>query len=48
VPKGQGDYTKAIQGALQKLMDDGTYLQILTSWGVQQGAVTASEVNPVQ
>ena len=48
VPKGQGDYTKAIQGALQKLMDDGTYLQILTTWGVQEGAVTTSEVNPVQ
>jgi polar amino acid transport system substrate-binding protein len=48
VPKGQGDYTKAIQGALQKLMDDGTYLKILTRWGVQDGAVTTSEVNPVQ
>ena len=48
VPKGQGDYTKAIQGALQKLMDDGTYLKVLTNWGVQSGAITKSEVNPVQ
>ncbi len=48
VPKGQGEYTKAIQGALQKLIDDGTYLQILSKWGVQSGAVTKSEVNPVQ
>ena len=48
VPKGQGDFTKAIQGALQKLMDDGSYLQILTTWGVQSGAITTSEVNPVQ
>lgn len=46
VPKGLGEYTAAIQGALQKLMDDGTYLQILTTWGVQDGAVTTSEVNP--
>jgi polar amino acid transport system substrate-binding protein len=46
VPKDQGDYTQAIQGALQKLMDDGTYEQILTSWGVESGAITTSEVNP--
>jgi len=46
VPKGQGEYTAAIQGALQKLMDDGTYLEILTSWGVQAGAITTSELNP--
>jgi polar amino acid transport system substrate-binding protein len=48
VPKGQGDYTKAIQGALQKLIDDGTYLKVLSNWGVQSGAITKSEVNPVQ
>ena len=48
VPKGQGDFTTAIQGALQKLMDDGTYLKVLTNWGVQSGAITKSEVNPVQ
>jgi polar amino acid transport system substrate-binding protein len=48
VPKGMGDYTKAIQGALQKLIDDGTYAQILSAWGVESGAVTTSEVNPVQ
>ena len=47
VPKDQGDYTKAIQGALQKLMDDGTYLEVLTKWGVESGAITTSEVNPV-
>ena len=48
VPKGQGDFTKAIQAALQKLMDDGTYLKVLSNWGVQSGAITKSEVNPVQ
>jgi len=46
VPKDQGDYTQAVQGAVQKLIDDGTYLDILTLWGVQGGAVTTSEVNP--
>lgn len=49
VPKVNGDdFPKAIQGAVQKLMDDGTYLQILTKWGVQAGAVTTSEINPTQ
>ena len=48
VPKGQGDYTKAIQGALQKLIDDGTYLKVLSNWAVQSGAITESVVNPVQ
>ena len=45
VPK-DGDYGKALQGALQKLMDDGEYLKILTKWGVQSGAITTSELNP--
>ncbi len=46
VPKDQGEYTQAIQGAIQKLIDDGTYEQILTNWGVESGAITTSEVNP--
>lgn len=46
--EGGDDYAKAVQGALQKLIDDGTYLQILTNWGVQDGAVTTSELNPTQ
>ncbi|MGB8021765.1 MAG: ABC transporter substrate-binding protein [Candidatus Nanopelagicales bacterium] len=47
VPKGQGDYAKAIQGALQQLMDDGAYMEILKSWGVQDGAISTSQINPV-
>lgn len=47
VPKGLGDYTAAIQGAMQKLIDDGTYLKVLKQWGVEGGAVTKAEVNPV-
>jgi polar amino acid transport system substrate-binding protein len=46
LPKGKGDYAKAISGAIQALIDDGTYKKILEKWGVQQGAVTKSEVNP--
>ncbi len=47
VPKNQGQFTQAIQGAMQKLMDSGVYLAILKSWGVEGGAVTQAQVNPV-
>nr|CEL16518.1 probable solute binding protein of ABC transporter system [Kibdelosporangium sp. MJ126-NF4]CTQ90471.1 probable solute binding protein of ABC transporter system [Kibdelosporangium sp. MJ126-NF4] len=45
LPKGKGDYAKAVQGAVQALMDDGTYQKILAKWGVQ-GTIPRSEVNP--
>lgn len=37
--------TPAIQKALQSLIDDGTYQRILTSWGVEGGAVTSATIN---
>jgi polar amino acid transport system substrate-binding protein len=46
VPKGQGDYAKAIQAGMQKLIDSGVYENILTKWGVQAGAVKTASVNP--
>jgi polar amino acid transport system substrate-binding protein len=46
VAKNKGDFAKAIQGAVQALMDDGTYKQILDKWGVGAGAITKSELNP--
>lgn len=36
----------AIAAALQKLIDDGTYQDILSVWGNQDGAVATAEVNP--
>lgn len=48
VPKDMGDYTAAVQGGLQKLMDEGTYLEILSQWGVESGALSTSEVNTAQ
>jgi polar amino acid transport system substrate-binding protein len=42
--KNQGDFAKAVQGALQSLMDDGTYKSILEKWNVQAGAIPTSEV----
>lgn len=46
VPKAKGEYAKAVQGAVQALIDDGTYLKILEKWGVQAGKVDKAEVNP--
>ncbi|AUY49867.1 ABC transporter substrate-binding protein [Streptomyces sp. CB01881] len=37
--------TPAVQGAVQSLMDDGTYKAILEKWGVQAGAIDKSVVN---
>ncbi|WP_410634750.1 ABC transporter substrate-binding protein [Amycolatopsis sp. cmx-4-83] len=47
LPKGSGDYGKAVQGAIQKLIDSGAYKKILDKWGLNAtGAVTKSEINP--
>jgi len=45
VPKNSGDYAKAVQGAVQALMTDGTYKAILDKWSVASGAITESKIN---
>ncbi|MDY0816494.1 ABC transporter substrate-binding protein [Kitasatospora purpeofusca] len=35
----------AVQGAVQSLIADGTYKQILAKWGVEAGAIDKSEIN---
>jgi len=47
VPKGAdyAGFADAIKGALDKLNADGTYLQILKKWGVEQGAITNFTIN---
>lgn len=40
-----GEMTKAVQAALQSLMDDGTYLEILTKAGVEDGAIDEATIN---
>jgi polar amino acid transport system substrate-binding protein len=45
VPKGDGKYAQAIQGAVQALMTDGTYKAILDKWSVSGGAITTSKIN---
>ncbi|MFI6443099.1 ABC transporter substrate-binding protein [Kitasatospora sp. NPDC050543] len=37
--------TPAVQGAVQSLMDDGTYKQILQKWGVEAGAIDKAQLN---
>ncbi len=39
------EMTDAVQAALQSLMDDGTYLEILESAGVESGALDTATVN---
>ena len=46
IKKGDSDTAKAVQAALQKLMDDGTYMKILKHWGVESGAIDKAEINP--
>ena len=46
IKKGDSDTAKAVQAALQKLMDDGTYMKILEHWGVEAGAIDKAEINP--
>jgi polar amino acid transport system substrate-binding protein len=42
--KNKGDFAKAVQGAIQSMMDDGSYAEILKKWNVSNGAIAASEV----
>lgn len=46
VGKTQIDFADAISGAVQALIADGTYKQILDKWGVTAGSITTPAVNP--
>ena len=46
VAKDDTALTSAIQKAVQKLIDDGTYGKILEAWGNSDGAVKTAELNP--
>ena len=37
--------SKALQAAVQSLIDDGTYADILKTWALSDGAVTESKIN---
>jgi polar amino acid transport system substrate-binding protein len=44
LPKGNG-MTKPILDALKELMSNGTYMKILTKWGIQAGAINNPKIN---
>lgn len=46
VPKNKGEFTQAVRQAVQKLIDDGSYREILEKWGVEAGAIDKAEINP--
>ncbi len=46
VPKDQTELAQALSGAVQSLIDDGSYEKALTKWGVEGGGITESAVDP--
>ena len=46
IRKGDTAMDEAVQKAMTKLMDDGTYMNILKHWGVESGALDKAEINP--
>lgn len=47
VAKDDPELAAAIQGAVQHLMDDGTWADILESWGVTDAALETAEIHPL-
>jgi polar amino acid transport system substrate-binding protein len=45
IPKGSGTYKDAVQKAVKKLIDDGTYGKILDTWGLKDGGITEPVIN---
>jgi polar amino acid transport system substrate-binding protein len=46
VPKDQTEFADSIQGAINAMIEDGSYQAVLDQWGLADGAITESEVNP--
>lgn len=44
VPKGDMQTANAVKAAMQKLMDDGTYMKILKNWGNQTSAMSQAKI----
>jgi polar amino acid transport system substrate-binding protein len=45
VAKTNTGLQQALQKAIQSMMDDGTYKQILSKWGVESGAISQATIN---
>ncbi len=48
IGKDAGTLKEAMQKALQSMIDDGTYKQVLAKWGVEAGAISQATVNGAQ
>jgi len=48
VAKTGGSLKEALQKAIQSMIDDGTYTQILSKWGVEAGGIKQATVNGAQ
>ncbi|MGY1705220.1 ABC transporter substrate-binding protein [Geodermatophilus sp. SYSU D00697] len=46
VAQDQADFAQAVADAVQALIDDGTYTEVLSRWGVEDGAIDDPTVNP--
>jgi polar amino acid transport system substrate-binding protein len=46
VAKNNMPFAQALQASVQSLISDGSYQKILENWGVQQGAIKTSQINP--
>jgi polar amino acid transport system substrate-binding protein len=46
VPKEQTEFAEALAQAVQALIDEGTYEEILSEWGVEDGGIDDPTVNP--
>ncbi|NUT32314.1 MAG: ABC transporter substrate-binding protein [Hamadaea sp.] len=44
--KTQTQFAEVLKEAVQSLIDDGSYLQVLQVWGVESGAIKTSQINP--
>ncbi len=45
LPKAKGDFAKAVQGAINAIIADGSYKTILDKYGAADGAVPAAVIN---
>ena len=45
VPLEATEFGQVLADALTALIEDGTYAEILETWGLSDGAVTESEIN---
>ena len=46
VAKDETEFAQALAAAVQSLIDDGSYEQVLAHWGVEDGAIDDPTVNP--